>query len=680
MIEFKLISDTQLEDCQVQIIPGNAFSLRPIVTQFCYIQIDDIEANQSEPNKQVCETKVGIQDQQGENLVYYGQYYILKRGVQYAIQRIHYQDTKQIQLHFEHKVTGIWTPDFDHIQNLPKYASKYNLNRFKDNTIQIQRMGETKLTFENKYQILDSMHKRKEEYIKYTEPRIKQSPVKIYIKVISSEQYKYPVNNINHYVKVKIVSNEKNKLQYGDYYELQLNQEYCLFTTLEPQEEFSLVFNEKVSFEWIPDFPIVPEPSSGIQIMRRGEYLPQNKYFFDNVKCCKLVSVIAQNTIRLIKEPLQNQDYNKLEFKPLTYIKRHEPLVITQLYGDLGFTTYKGLEGWVCLRYLSKYGKESACDCEKCLPLQYKGQPFELYQPKQPLLKSQIINDQIQRQIFWQYAQCQCAHCNEVKQKVEPCIDPETELIKQFYQKFARCIDYDQITSNLNQMFQENYESKQIQQLFLERILPKKGKQIPDDIMAEFHRFSACIYKDQQQITKNIILDEMSVQMKDYNTAKIKESLKNWFSYQSKIKYIPKSQKLSDEEIQAEIHRIVNKCAEKQLHHNVVYNAPQQFNQQYQIICDILCSALNDNFDDNTNLEFNQFPQCINQYNSIQGVDMQVYTENYHQEQSSRDTNCSNNSGTTQHQETLSTDQNIQSENSQLSFNFEYPSFLNKYK
>ncbi|CAL6073129.1 Hypothetical_protein [Hexamita inflata] len=488
MHTFQSINKTKLEECYQNVIPGNAFNLAPIVLQFCYIQIDDIEPNQSEPNKQVCETQVQIYDQQNRNLVYYGQYYILKRGVQYQIQRIHHQDTEYIQLHFEHKVSGIWTPDFD--QNLPKYsdATKYNLDRFKDNTIQIQRMGETKLTFENKYQILDQMHKQKEQNIKFTEPRIKLSPVKIYIKVIFREQYP---TNINNYVRVKIVSIEENiletnKLQYGDYYELQLNQEYCLFTTLEPQEKFKLIFNEKVSFEWIPDFPIVPEPSSGIKIMRRGEYLLQNKYFFDNLICPEEVSVIAQNTIRLIKEPLQNQDYNKLEFKPLTYIKRHEPLVITYLYGDLGFTTYNGLEGWVCLRYLSKYGKESACNCEKCQPFYIQKQPFELYQPKQPLLKSQIINDQIQRQIFWQYAQCQCAHCNEVKQKVEPCIDPETELIKQFYQKYAKCIDYDQITSNLNQMFQENYKSKKIQQLFLERILPKKRKQIPDDIMAEY--------------------------------------------------------------------------------------------------------------------------------------------------------------------------------------------------
>ncbi|CAL6073131.1 Hypothetical_protein [Hexamita inflata] len=170
-------------------------------------------------------------------------------------------------------------------------------------------------------------------------------------------------------------------------------------------------------------------------------------------------------------------------------------------------------------------------------------------------------------------------------------------------------------------------------------------------LVAEFHKFSASIYQDQQQFTRKTILDEMSVQIKDYDTAKIKESLKNWFSYQSEINYIPKSQKLLDKEIQAEIHRIVNKCAEKQLHHNVVY------------------------------LECNQFPQCINQHNSIQSVDMQINTENNHQEQSSRDTNCSNQSGTiTQHQETLSTYQNIQSEKSQQSFNIEQPSFLNKYK
>ncbi|CAL6066033.1 Hypothetical_protein [Hexamita inflata] len=594
MHTFQSISETQLERCQQNVMPGNAFNLAPIVLQFCYIQIDDIEANQREPHEQVCETQVQIYDQQNRNLVYYGgnlvyqgQYYILKRGVQYAIQRIHFQDTEQIYLHFEHKVSGIWTPDFKLTQQLQlpenSDASEYNLKKFQDNTIQIQRMGETRLTAENKYEILDLMYKRKEQNIKYTEPRRKQSPVKIYIKIIFSEQY--PVNNINNYVRVKIVSKEKNKLQYGDYYELQLNQEYCLFTTLEPQEEFSLVFNEKVSFEWIPDFPIVPESSSDIQIMRRGEYLPQNQYFFDNIQCLEKVSVIAQNTIRLIKEPLQNQDYNKLEFKPRTYIKRHEPLVITQLYGDLGFTTYKGLDGWVCLRYLSQFGKESACYCEKCYPFYIQKQPFELYQPKQPLLKIQIINDQIQRQrnqviddqilrqMFMQYNQCECSHCQEVRSNFEgqnifeSFIDPQTEMVKHFYQKRAQCINYEHITAYINASFQTNFEKEKIQKRFLEYLLQKMKKQIPDEMMEEFHKLSSQIPHSQMKIIKRAVVYYMSILMKDYDPLKVKEKLKNWISY-NKLD----TELLSDEQIYEQVQIIVNKICSQLEDTNAVKN------------------------------------------------------------------------------------------------------------
>ncbi|CAL6087852.1 Hypothetical_protein [Hexamita inflata] len=130
-------------------------------------------------------------------------------------------------------------------------------------------MGESRMTSENKYQILDTLGKLKEENIKFTEPRTKQALAKIYIKVVSCE------SNSNE-VRVKIQNTTGgNRLSYGDYYVLQLNTEYCMFSQLELNEEYVLIFNEKVSFEWIPDFPVDLDPSAGIQAMRRGVYFPQ---------------------------------------------------------------------------------------------------------------------------------------------------------------------------------------------------------------------------------------------------------------------------------------------------------------------------------------------------------------------------------------------------------------------
>ncbi|CAL6102783.1 Hypothetical_protein [Hexamita inflata] len=173
----------------------------------------------------------------------------------------------------------------------------------------------------------------------------------------------------------------------------------------------------------------------------------------------------------MLEVPLRTEDYNKPDFKPLTYIKKHEPLVITLLYGDFGFTTYNGVEGWVCIRYVTKLGKEGSCACEYCLPKYLKKSAFELYWPKLPLKKNQAINNQIQRQIFWQYVNCECEHCVYVKSSLEICVNPE--LVARFYQKEGKCIKFDQMTQILNLQFQENLDPKQVQKLFLKQILPK---------------------------------------------------------------------------------------------------------------------------------------------------------------------------------------------------------------
>ncbi|CAL6087780.1 Hypothetical_protein [Hexamita inflata] len=429
-------------------------------------------------------------------------------------------------------------------------------------------MGESRMTSENKYQILDTLGKQKEENIKFTEKRIKYSLAKVYIKVVYCE------SNLNE-VKVKILNTSgRNRLSYGDYYVLQLNTEYCMFSQLELDEEYVLIFNEKVSFEWIPDFPVDLDPSAGIQVMRRGEYFTQNQYFFDNVPCCELVEVTGRLTTRMLAAPLSNADYNKPDFKPLTYIKRHEPLVITLLYGDFGKTTYNGMEGWVCIRYVTKLGKEGACACGYCNPFYLQKQPLELYQPQLPLKRSQVINEQIQRQIFMQYANCSCQHCDKVKQSAELFyIDQQIEMVKQFYQKGGRCIDYGLIARYLNKQFSENYEPKQVQKLFLERILPKTKKQIPDNMMEELHKLSACIQKDQLQIIRDAVVKHMNVLMKDYDTAKVKERLKNWITYKR-----PDSQKLSEMEIQNTVHIIVNKYSE-------VNNEDVQSNTQNEEAC-----------------------------------------------------------------------------------------------
>ncbi|CAL6087762.1 Hypothetical_protein [Hexamita inflata] len=541
MFPFNSIRATQLETCQP--------SQMSVQTQYSYILIDNIfDDNQNAKS----ETKVQILDQNSTNLVQYGQYYILKRGVRYAIPRRKNGQIEQIQLVFEHIASGSWTPDFDLERFQNNIASQFNQERNKDDTIEVIRMGETRMRAENKYQILDTLGKLKEENIKFTEQRIKQALAKIYIKVVSCE------SNSNQ-VRVKIQNTSgRNRLSYGDYYVIQLNTEYCMFSQLELDEEYVLIFNEKVSFEWIPDFPVDLDPSAGVQAMRRGEYFPQNQYFFDNVPCCEQVEVTGRLTTRMLAAPLSNADYNKPDFKPLTYVKRHEPILITLLYGDFGKTTYNGMEGWVCIRYVTKLGKEGACACDYCKPQYLQNQPLELYQPKLALKRSQAINDQIQRQIFMQYAYCQCQHCYEVKQSAEPFyIDQQIEMVKQFYQKGGRCIDYDLIARYLNALFSENYEPKQIQKLFLERILPKTKKQIPEQMMEELHKLSAFIQKDQLPVIRDAVVKNMNVLMKDYDTAKVKERLKNWITYKR-----PDSQRLSEMEIQNTVRIITNKYSE----------------------------------------------------------------------------------------------------------------------
>ncbi|CAL6054915.1 Hypothetical_protein [Hexamita inflata] len=565
MFTFNPTHKTQLETCQP--------SQMSIQTQYIYVLIDNIFDDYQNAKS---ETKVQILDQNGTNLVQYGQYYILKRGVQYAIPRRKTGETEKIQLLFEHVTSGSWTPDFDLQSVKNNIASRFNQERNQNDTIEVIGMGETRMTSQNKYEILNKLTKWKEESIKFTKPRIKQALAKVYIKVVSCE------SNSNE-VRVKIENTSgRNRLSYGDYYVLQLDTEYCMFSQLELDEEYVLIFNEKVSFEWIPDFPVDLDPFVDIQVMRRGEYFPQNQYFFDSVPCCEQVEVTGRLTTRMLAAPLSNADYNKPDFKPLTYVKRHEPLVITQLYGDFGFTTYKGMEGWVCIRYVTKLGKEGACTCDYCRPKYLQKQPLDLYQPKQPLIRSQVINDQIQRQIFQQYANCSCQHCNQVKQQVEPCIDPETELIKLFYQKGGRCINYDQIAQYLNEQFQGNYYPTQIQKLFLERILPKTKKQVPEQMMEELHKFSACIYKYQLPVIRDAVVKNMNVLMKDYDTAKVKERLKNWITYK-----IPDSQKLSEEEIKTSVHIIVSKYSivhnEDVTAQEEIFSPVQNFEPQNQV-------------------------------------------------------------------------------------------------
>ncbi|CAL6054857.1 Hypothetical_protein [Hexamita inflata] len=593
MFPFNFIHTSQIQTCQ----PSQML----IKTQYSYVLIDSIfDDNQNAKS----ETKVQILDQKGNNLVYKGQYYILKRGVRYAIPRDKNRQTEKIQLVFEHVTSGSWTPDFDLESFKNNVASQFNLQRNKDDTIEVLQMGEFRMASQNKYQILDTLGKLKEESIKFTEKRIKYSLAKVYIKVVSCE------SNSNE-VRVKIENTSgRNRLSYGDYYVLQLNTEYCMFSQLELDEEYVLIFNEKVSFEWIPDFPVDLDPSAGIQAMRRGEYFPQNQYFYDNVPVCVTVEVTGRLTTRMLAAPLSNADYNKPDFKPLTYVKRHEPLVITLLNGDFGKTTYKGMEGWVCIRYVTKLGKEGACACGYCKPQYLQNPASALYQPKQPLLKSQIINDSIMRQIFWQYLNCQCQHCNEIKQQyIEPCIDPETELVKLLYHKNSRCINYDQITYTLNEQFNQKYVPDQVYKIFVDKILPKTKKQISDKMMKKLHKISKFIYQDQLAIIRDAVVKNMNVMMNGYDTAKVKQRLKNWVTYKT-----PDSQRLSEEEIQNMVYNIVIKYRK---YDTISQNQTlQQFMIDPQKICNTLQSATNDIPDTqpqqssissrNLQLEFNQ--------------------------------------------------------------------------
>ncbi|CAL6099118.1 Hypothetical_protein [Hexamita inflata] len=527
MPTFNSTYSTQLQTCQ--------FSQTLAQLHYIYVIIDDIcEDNQGE-------TKVEIYDEKGSNQVYNGQYYILKRGIAYIMKINEKILTKQIQLKFQHLSSGTWKPEID-------------INMY-DN-IEILNMGETIMTADNKYSILNRFNILKEQDVKFTKPYIKQFQFKIYIKIITSEydSDKVRVNIIN--------ENKINRLLYGDYYELNLNTEYCIFSKLIVGEQFTLVFSEKVTFEWIPDFPIDLDISSGIKIMRRGEYFPTNHYYFDDISCKINVKVSGKIATRMWDTPLSNIEYNNPKYniypkyKLITYIKRHEKLTILRLYGDFGFTTFNKMSGWICIRHVTKLGNEGDCACNQCKREYLDKQPFELYLPKLYLQINQVIIDQIQRQIYQGYNNCQCQHCNLVKSRFELFID-EIEMIKYYYQKGGRCVDYNQISQYLKNKFKVSYSCQEIQKILTEKILPKMKQQVPESMMCELHKLSLHIHPDQLQLTRDVVVRNMNVLMKDYDTAKVKERLRKWITNKEQQRF----ERLTRDQLISKIHIIIHNCS-----------------------------------------------------------------------------------------------------------------------
>ncbi|CAL5999872.1 Hypothetical_protein [Hexamita inflata] len=407
------------------------------------------------------------------------------------------------------------------------------------------KKSENTITNENKYKILQNKQRYQNQPCVQ---HVKQSHNKIYIKIILSDG--------NQDIKLKIINRQtqENRISYGDYYELTVDQEYCICSLLEVGEVFQLIFSENVIYDIIPDFPYQIDKSANIQILMRGKYFPVNQYYFDNNSCSEDVEVATALTIRLLNTPISV--HNETDFKPLAYIMRHEPLNIRQLYGDYGFTTYKGIDGWVCIRYVTKLGYEGSCNCIQCLNNRLNVLPLQLCQPKQLLRKNIAINDLILRQMYNQYMNCQCSHCLQVKTGQELYVDPEIDLITKFYQKFSRCINYEQICISLNDLFpEEQFTVTQIQKMFLQKIFPKIQKRVSKQMMDDLQIIAKQLYPDQFQIAKNILVQEMNTNMKDYDIQNVKDNLKNWISRNKNIQ----SKRLTDSEICLRFKILINK-------------------------------------------------------------------------------------------------------------------------
>ncbi|CAL6047445.1 Hypothetical_protein [Hexamita inflata] len=428
--------------------------------KYCYILIDG--AN----NSQQSESRTKITDQNDNNLLIKpGHYFIIKFGQEYLMPYIQKQNGC-IKLKFEQNVSGKWIPDFDFEKFMTSDQDFINsLNSYRNKStekIEMLKIGDQRMTKDKKDQIMNYFRNNNDgfsmiqEYNRrqFTIQRTKQSMSKLYIKI----KHYYGTGN---YIRVKVIDEfGKNKLLYGDYYELQVGNEYCFYTQLIVGEKFQLTFSDSVDFEWIPDFPIDLDSSTGIQIVRRGEYYPSNKYYFKDYDCSEEVEVTGRITIRAVSSPHNDLEYNSPDFKQIANIKRHEKLTITKLHGDFGFTKYKGKECWICIRFVTVLGSEGGCDCNDCKKRFLKQQPCQIYYPSStnPILRNAILNEQIMYQIYDQYMLCMCSHCKQIKeQSFELSINPKFDAIQQFYQKNGRCVNITDVTTYINAKFQETY-------------------------------------------------------------------------------------------------------------------------------------------------------------------------------------------------------------------------------
>ncbi|CAL6086049.1 Hypothetical_protein [Hexamita inflata] len=426
-----------------------------------------------------------------------------------------------------------------------------------------------------------------------TVPRTKISEFKIYLKLL------YCFDNKDQVKMTIIDSHGQIQIHSGDYYLLNVGKTYFIYNSLIVNDEYILQFDSKVSFIWVPEFMDQLENArslffnsskyfeSKIILLRKGLNKPENQYYYNIKSCEKEVQITSHIGVSFIKEKSYQNSYHIQFLNPPT-IKHHEKITILQVQGESGFIKYNNQEGWISIRYVTYFGNGGRCQCEYCQNNRYKGLPIEAQNHdlisttynkiNDTMLKEQISNTFLQ-QILVQYQRCSCAHCLNVKntQIKQYYVDPSIELLGKYYQKYNRCINFQEISQYIYNIFHVLVSYDQLQKMYTQKLVKKIRQSIPQLMMDDLHKLSLQCTRDQYSIFKDTITEEMKILMSQYDTVQVKNNIKNWITR-------PKKQNINimiinNEELELSIKRIVFQYVQ---YNNMSNNKELQENQNQE--------------------------------------------------------------------------------------------------
>ncbi|CAL6100325.1 Hypothetical_protein [Hexamita inflata] len=371
------------------------------------------------------------------------------------------------------------------------------------------------------------------------------------------------VHNFQMYIKViecipntQLVIYDKNNIQRldgGDYYNINANTEYVLCHCLYVGDEYTLTFNNPVSFVWIPEFDEEVVQTmwyrfesyfKDIIVQRRGFQYPINVYSYNLQDISQEVQVTAPTGVVFVKQPTKQNSLDKpqLYYNPQYpedpyLVQLHSKLVVTAIVGDCGRIKYNNMIGWVNIRYVTYFGDQGMCECLECMKgksSQFKSFKSQVHPEKQ---MNSIIDDYILRQVFERYMKCDCQNCQCVRNFNVNMYesDPVKAFTKYFYKKQGQCLKnvYKDI-QNILETKNIIKTTKQITQRFI-KLMNDTKTQIPDSI---FDQLKDLV--NNKCVRNNITLDQFreilinileEYQLNEiYNIQNVRDNIKNYFT------------------------------------------------------------------------------------------------------------------------------------------------------